>query len=472
MKMPGVYTSLIYVITAICFLIQLFQTQILTFKTQMLLLLGIVIVWVLLTYMLFHKKKKRFVRAFGHILAIIMSIIFVIGYFGAYLTNSLIKDITTQSVECKDISLIVLDESDIVSFEDVEEKHAFGYQMICSPESTEQMIKEIEQKKGFVNPKKEFDSINAMVGGLYDGKVPMVILDEAYRNILELEWPTFSEDTRVVFSINYYEERINFAKDIDVTEDSFIVLISGIDTYGDIRKISRSDVNILAVVNPKQCKVLLISIPRDYYVPIMSGNNSIGRLDGCKDKLTHTGLFGPECTVHTLEQLFDISINYYVRVNFSSVVEIVDAIGGVIVQSDYAFDGFVVGANECDGKRALEFARERYSFLDGDRQRGKNQMKIIEAIISKLSNPSLQYDYTRLFQTVGGCVDTNVPDDKIKSFIQFQVYNMSAWSVETISVNGSDGKDYSYYGGQNLYVMYPDEDTVDAAKRRIYEYVR
>ena len=148
-------------------------------------------------------------------------------------------------------------------------------------------------------------------------------------------------------------------------------------------------------------------------------------------------------------------------------VDIVDAICGITVESDYAFDDFSVGTNVCDGKRALSFARERYSFIDGDRQRGKNQMKVIEAIVEKLSNPSLEYDYLQLFQAVGNCVETSISDQDIKDLIQFQLNNMPKWSMETTSVNGSDGTDYSYYGGKNLYVMYPDQTSIDAAKEKI-----
>ncbi len=261
-------------------------------------------------------------------------------------------------------------------------------------------------------------------------------------------------------------------KPFRITEDAFAVLISGIDTYGEIEKISRSDVNILAVVNPKQEKILLVSIPRDYYVPIYSGIHSIGTSNGQKDKLTHTGLFGPQCTARTLEEFFDIPIRYYVRVNFSSLIDIVDAVGGITVQSEHAFDGFVVGENQCDGKRALDFARERYSFQVGDRQRGKNQMKVIEAIVDKVTTPSLQYDYGQLFRSVVECVEMNFSDQEVKQLLQFQMSNWPKWAVESISVDGADGREYSYYGAQELYVMYPDQTSVDTAKKKMDAYLK
>lgn len=466
-KNLGIYTNVIYILTA-CYLgQQLFQLQLLKKRDIILVMLGIGVVGILLVFATFRKSRRKIGRFLGNSFAIIFSIIFVIGGFGLSIANSLISDITVQNMAHKDISLIVLKENAIKSVEDIKEDDTLGYQTICYPESAEKMFKALKEERGVENPKQEFGTINEMVKGLYEEIVPIIILDEAYRNVLEEEYPSFTNDTRVIYTINYPEEEMSLVKDVDITEDSFVVLISGIDTYGKISSVSRSDVNILAVVNPVREKILLVSIPRDYYVPIMSGGRSIGRSEGQMDKLTHTGLFGPQCTVKTLEKLFDIPIHYYVRVNFTSVVDIVDAIGGVTVQSDYAFGEFRVGPNECDGEKALSFARERYAFVDGDRQRGKNQMKIIEAIVGKLSNPKLEYDYLQLFQAVGDCVETNIPDADIKELIQFQINNMPKWSMETTSVNGRGGKDYSYYSGQNLYVMYPEQATIDAAKEKI-----
>ena len=466
-KNLGTYTSVLYILTAVYLGQQLFQLQILKNRDIILVMLGIVVVGTILVFATSAKNRRKIGRFLGNSFAILFSIMFVIGGFGLSIVNSLIADITIPNVEYKDISLIVLKENDIKSVGDIKEDDMLGYQTICYPESAERMLKALKEETGIENPTQEFGSINEMVKGLYEEIAPIIILDEAYRNVVEEEYPTFTKDTRVIYTINYPEEEKNFVQDVNITKDSFVVLISGIDTYGKISSISRSDVNIIAVVNPVQEKILLINIPRDYYVPIMSGGSSIGRGEGQMDKLTHTGLFGPQCTMNTLEELFDIPIHYFVRVNFTSVVDIVDAIGGVTVQSDYAFREFNVGPNECDGKKALSFARERYAFIDGDRQRGKNQMKIIEAIVGKLSNPTLEYDYLQLFQAIGDCVETSIPDVDIKELIQFQINQMPKWSMETTSVNGSDGKDYSYYSGQNLYVMYPEQASIDAAKERI-----
>ena len=415
---------------------------------------------------------KKIAKTFGIILAILLIIGLAIGITGYMAFDSMLEDMTANFIVEKDISLIVLKDSSILAMKDVKDTDIIGMQNICFQDSVQRMTEEMEKKTGFVNLQKEYESLHAMVSGLYSEDVPIVILDEAYREIVQLEFPEFDSETRVIFTIQYPQEQAKFVKQAEeVSKDTFTVLISGIDTYGEIKTISRSDVNILAVVNPTEAKVLLISIPRDYYVPIYSGINSIGRTDGNLDKLTHTGLFGPECTVRTLEKLFDTTINYYVRVNFTSLVDIVDAIGGITVNSDYAFDNFVVGENQCDGKRALEFSRERYQFKDGDRQRGRNQMKVIEAIVAKLTSPSAEYDYVQLFQAVKGSVQMNFSEEEVKKLIQYQLEQRPSWSVTSMSVNGSDARDYSYYGGQELYVMYPDQTTIDAAKAAIDGYL-
>ena len=420
LKNPGIYTNVLYILTAFYLGYHLIELQVLKSKYIFLVILGIVVVGIALLFLAFAKNIKRIVRAIGSSFAVFLSIVFLIGGCGVSLVNSFIDDITAPEVEYKDISLVALKESKIQVVEDLKAEDKIGYQTICYPKGAEKMFKALKEDKGMENPKHEFGTINEMVKGLYEETVPVIILDEAYRNVIEDEYPSFTNDTRVLYTINYPEEEIKLVQDGDITKDSFVVLISGIDTYGKISDVSRSDVNILAVVNPVQAKILLISIPRDYYVPIVNVEDGKKSEKERMDKLTHTGLFGPKCTMETLKKVFDVPIDYYVRVNFTSVIDIVDAIGGINVKSDYAFDDFRVGMNKCDGHRALSFARERYAFVDGDRQRGKNQMRVIEAIVKKLSNPKWDYDYLQLFKAVGDCIETNIPNKDIKKLIRFQ----------------------------------------------------
>lgn len=465
------YTSALFLISGVWFSVGLFQVGILKMVYQLTIVVGIAAVGCLLAYLLFSKKRKKVARAIGNGLAILLSICLCVGAFGFNIADSLIQNVTKNTMQQKDISIIVLNESKLQEIQDIDEEDVIGIQKVIFAESVDRMLEEVEAETEIAPQTHEFANLNEMVSGLYDGQIPMIILDEAYREVVELEWETFRSDTRILYSINYAQQQNNISKKINVCEDAFVVLISGIDTYGEINTVSRSDVNILAVVNPKQAKILLVSIPRDYYVPIISGTMSIAGADGSMDKLTHSGLFGAECTVHTLENFFDISINYYVRVNFSSVEEIVDALGGITVVSDVAFGEFEAGENQCNGEQALAFARNRKSFEEGDRQRGKNQMKVIDAIVKKSTNPSLNYDYMKIFDMIKDGFEMNFSDEEVKAFLQFQVSNMPSWVVESISVNGSDGHDYSYFYGSELYVMYPDENSVAQAREKILQYL-
>lgn len=218
---------------------------------------------------------------------------------------------------------------------------------------------------------------------------------------------------------------------------------------------------MIATVNPKTHQVLLTSIPRDYYVPQPCQG-------GQTDKLTHTGIFGVDCTVETVENYFGIDINYYVRVNFSSVENIVDALGGINVDSPIAFNAlgysFSAGTNSLNGKEALAFSRERYSLGGGDRDRGKNQMRVITGIINKAISPSIITNYTSILDAVSGSFQTNMSNNEMTSLIKMQINDMSGWDIEQISVNGTgNGSAWSPANGFNSWVMEPNVNTVKRA---------
>ena len=251
---------------------------------------------------------------------------------------------------------------------------------------------------------------------------------------------------------------------IDVSKEPFSVYISGIDVYGEITAESRSDVNIIATVNPNTKEVLLTTTPRDYYVEIPGVSN------GYKDKLTHAGTYGVASSVATLEQLYEVEIPFYVRVNFTSLIEMVDILGGIDVKSDLAFttgpeSGCIVevkeGINHFDGKQALAFARERHSLADGDNQRGKNQQKIIEALIDKAASPIILLKLPQLLDKAGEYTDTNMATSQIQELARAQLTGLGGWKVHSLAAEGTGKKAYCYsYSGGSLYVTVPDETSV------------
>lgn len=259
---------------------------------------------------------------------------------------------------------------------------------------------------------------------------------------------------------------------LSVTDGPFSVYISGIDVYGDITKESRSDVNLIATINPDTHKILLTTTPRDYYVTIpgVSGEQ--------RDKLTHAGTYGVKTSMATLENLYDTEIPFYIRVNFTSVEEIVDVMGGVDVKSELAFTtskaaGAVVdvkeGMNHFNGKQALAFVRERKALATGDNQRGKNQQALLEAMLRQAMSPSILFRANGMINSVAGNAETNLSEAQIKSLVRMQIDTMENWEIESVAAEGDDtGKQYCYsYSGGPLYVTVPYESSVSEIQEKI-----
>ncbi|MDO4485195.1 MAG: LCP family protein [Bacillota bacterium] len=279
----------------------------------------------------------------------------------------------------------------------------------------------------------------------------------------------YKKQTSILFSIPVEIKSNDTARRINVTEDPFNVYITGIDMWGDIDQVSRSDVNMIMTVNPQTREILLTSMPRDSYVELHSF--------GAMDKLTHSGIYGVEETISTVEDWMGVEINYYVRVNFSMLVDLVNAIGGIDVESDYAFKSkiskykYVKGMNHLDGKGALYFARERKAFKAQDEQRIRNQQIVLEAMFKKItSSKVLLSSYTKLLDAVEGKMQTNLSDDDIYSLVKMQLGDMSSWTVKNVSVHGKGAYKTTYsMGNRELFVSLPKEESVKAAAEAIHD---
>ena len=257
-----------------------------------------------------------------------------------------------------------------------------------------------------------------------------------------------------------------------ITKEPFVVYLSGVDTRGDLTEKARSDVNILAAVNPVTKQVVLINTPRDYYVDL-AGTNS-------KDKLTHAGLYGVQTSMDTLGNLYGVDVQHYIRINFAGFINIVDALGGVDVYSDQAFTSvgspgyydpttFVEGWNHLDGKAALAFARERHAFKTGDVQRGINQMKVIDAMLNKIKSPALLMGFSKIMDAASDCFVTSFSQDQISALVRMQLSDFAEWDIESYTVTGTSSSSTKCYSakGQKLYVMKPDDSSVSKAKEMI-----
>jgi len=306
-----------------------------------------------------------------------------------------------------------------------------------------------------------------MVESVVDSSVSSMVIPDALMQVLEDADEAAFGQLKIIASFTVKESSVLEHNPTKRSNDAFILYISGIDTYGSISSRARSDVNMLMVVNPSEGRVLLVNTPRDFYVPFRGQ-------DGLKDKLTHAGVYGIGVSLGTLEDLYDIDIDYYLRINFSSVVEVVDALGGIDVDSEFEFSSqgydFTVGLNHLDGEQALAFSRHRYSFDGGDRTRGLNQQRVIAGIIDRITAPSILAKYDRTLNAVGGSLETSMPRSAMSDLVKRQISSGTAWQIDTISVDGEGALDYTFtYPEQRLYVMVPDEDTVQAAKQAIRE---
>lgn len=338
----------------------------------------------------------------------------------------------------------------------------------------------LEKKYDINCNSKSYTNLQDFVDNLYNGSLDAIILESSRYTLMENLKETFTDDTKVIvkIAVDYSEYTDsadsepaatlpprpdgNIANNGSVTDSPFIVYISGIDTSGSIALKSRSDTNILMAVNPKTKKILLVSTPRDTYTPLYGVSGNV------KDKLTHAGLYGPECSMGTLENLYDISIDYYVRVNFSSVIDIVDALGGVDVYSAYSFTSqntsgysFTKGYNHVNGAAALSFCRERYSFGNGDYQRGQNHIEMIKAVINKACSPAILGNFDELMDAISSCVQTSLSADELTSLVKMQLNDGASWEFKSMALTNTGSSSTSCYSlpGPSLYVGIINEDS-------------
>ena len=423
----------------------------------------LVILWVFA----FFSQFTRGTHIVGKIESVILCIVLAMGSYYLFITNSFLGSITGGSVKVDNIVIAVLADDPAQNLGDAAD-YTFGIQSTIDRTNVDKTIAEIDDNLGKSITTQEYDGLTNQINALYNNEVGAIIYNEAFiGNILE-EHPTFEDDVRILDNVEIKTEVEATASDKKVTKEPFTVYITGIDTYGPISTSSRSDVNILATVNPETKQILLTSTPRDYYVEFPGVTN------GQLDKLTHAGIYGVDCSMDTLEQLYGINIDYYVKVNFTSVIKIVDQLGGVNVYSEYDFtsiDGYHYqqGYNELNGEEALSFARERKAFADGDNQRGKNQQAVITALLQKAISPAILTNYAGLLGSLDGNMETNMSMDDITELIKMQLGDGSSWEVISQSVVGSNSQDYCYSLANSAYVMIPDQASVDAAKAKIQQ---
>lgn len=416
-----------------------------------------------------RKKAASKGRAIRGIIAVVIAIITVILCSIACFTLSAaartISSVTANDEATHTIGVYVLADDPAESIQDAAD-YSFAYLGgLDSSNYTAQTISAIESEIGHKPDTAAYEDAVSMVDALYSQDIQAIILDEAFVSIIEdqPDYEDYSTRTRLIYECTYsVAARNSESADKSITQEPFVLYLSGSDTRSRMLDVSRSDVNILAVVNPKTKQVLLVNTPRDYYVPISISSS------GTRDKLTHCGIYGIDCSMDTLAALYGVDIDYYGQINFTGFENLIDAVGGVTVYSDTAFSAsshnFVVGDNYMDGKTALVFARDRHHQASGDNARGVHQMAVIKALIQKMSAGTIIQHYSDILSSVEGMFVTSVSSDEISQLIKMQLSDMAHWDVHSFAVTGTGGSNKTYsMPGLFCYVMYPNEDTVSYA---------
>ena len=401
----------------------------------------------------------------GRVLCALICFFYIGGGYYCVNTYSAIDEMAGQQVKVDEISCIVLKDDPAQSIYDTKD-YTFGILAANDRENTNKALAEVQAAIGKEPATIEYQDNDTLIDALYAKDVKVIVINEANRSPIEEYYKTFSDDTRVlnthkVETIIQEDEKLD-----DITKTPFNVYLSGIDVYGSIKTTSRSDVNVIVTVNPNTKQILLTSTPRDYYVPLTVSN-------GIPDKLTHAGIHGVDCSIGTLENLYGIDIDYYVRVNFTSVRKIVDLLGGVKVYSDYDFTSdwgpsFKKGYNQVNGKQALAFCRERHHFANGDYQRGRDHQHMIEAILNKAMSPDILPNYADLLKTASKNFQTNMSTKEITALAKMQLNDMSQWTIKYANAAGQGASKTTYsYQSRKLYVCVPDYNSVAKITKRI-----
>lgn len=449
--------------------------------TQYILIIIIAMLIALLGTVISQCSQRKFIQIMGIVFTVIVCIVSAFGIYTLVTARQVIVDISGATYKTSTMAVVVrVDDPAEDIFDSAD--YSFANQNTIDVENNELMIADVEEVLEQSINLTTYSDIISLGTALINGDVDAIIYNEAFLPLVEENIDGYSDMVKTIY---YYHIEVEIESEVSenengessiedivdifsISQDPFNVYLSGIDVSGSINITSRSDVNIILSVNPSTKEILIINTPRDYYVqfPDVTGSSY--------DKLTHAGIYGIDVSVSTLENLYGIEIDYYAKVNFTSVINIVDALGGIEVYSDYTFDYnnefyYTSGYNYLYGEAALGFCRERSSFASGDNQRGINQQQVIIGIINKMMSPSILSNFTTLIESISGSVQTSMTDSEITELVNMQLTDAASWNIETVSATGTNGSDYCYSSGSSkkYSIIYPDYDVVESISEQI-----
>ena len=419
------------------------------------------------------KCVKRTVS--GKIMTITISILLMTGIVYVSKAHGFVDNISGGDEKTDEMVVAVLVDDKAEKLSDAK-NYKFGVQYSLKERDTKEAIKQINKELGKTIETGEFENLNTQIQALFDGKVDAVIYNKAYTSLLKDSFEEYEESVKIIYKHDIVSKILESEslEIINTPTDPFAIYLSGIDVEGDISTTGRSDVNILAVVNPVSHEILLITTPRDYYIPLP------GISAGREDKLTHAGIYGVDASMDALSNLYDVDVDFYARVNFTSLPKIIDALGGVDVYSEYEFDTHPYssiyfdtihvdkGINHFNGAEALIFSRERKNLPNGDFDRGRNQQAVITAMLKRAVSPAILSGALEIFDSLSENVDTNMSAKQIKSLIKSQIAQPEAWNITSMSAEGTPDMKICYsVQTTELSVCIPDYESVEKIKDAI-----
>lgn len=460
-KITGYLLMIIFIVLSGVLLFQVFKFNILPTKYIIVLVVIILLLVIGLGYIQLAKRVSNINKILGQIIALVLCVLLGFGNYYFHVADTTFDNLT-ENKSVNTVSVIILADSKSSSITDVK-TGTFGRSETGTQTVMTKALADITEEVGNTITAEAYDSTEELGNDLFSGKVDAIVLDESMRSFFTDIFDNFDKTTKVIWTNDYEKEAEVNTKNVAVTSQAFNVYITGMDTYGPVETEGRSDVNLILTVNPTTHEILMTSIPRDYYIPQTCQNNQA-------DKLTHTGVWGVSCTLSSVENYFDIDLNYYARVNFTGIWDVIDAIGGVDIDNPYEFTGeagnfrFEKGMIHLTGEQALCYARERKSFLADDSVRIKNQERVLEGIITKATSPAIIMRYTSIMDAVGNAVQTNMSKDEMNALVRMQIDTMPSWKIHKIAVTGEDQSDvYSPANGAPAWVMMPYEQSVKDA---------
>lgn len=478
----GLFTLFLLLAASLALYIRLMATGMLSNLYLIILMMVLIVLNAVSVIVQLPLRRNKAGKLIMGIVSLLLSGAMLYGVVAVNSVQSALSKIVGKMTETEITEVRVMNDNPATSMGDTR-GYTFGYIADADTKNTQSILDEISKSFGTIKSK-GYDSMTALADALYDDEVDAILINQGYVDLLTEKdgYTDFRDQTRVLYTYTTTHEVDPIVPNTSITKEPFVVYCSGIDArVDDISAKSRSDVNILAVVNPTTKQILLVNTPRDYYLPLAR--------NGELDKLTHAGLYGIDESMKVLGNLYGVQADYYVRVNFAGLVKIVDALGGVDIESDANFscvpmetpDGngdytyqkysFTKGINHVNGSQALAFARERKAFADGDNRRGQHQMTVIKAIVNKACSSAVLTKYQELLKAASDAFITNMPYADISSLVQMQLGDMADWNITTYAVSGEGSTEYCYALGDKAWVMTKDSSKVNTAKNMIQQVI-